>query len=77
MLLQRVTESELVGSEIVQLVDELCSTLYCHCGKYLLSHHDEVLSQYTRAAHVNDKMLHCIVIIRFSMCDSCSISNGS
>ena len=44
MLLQRVTESELVGSEIVQLVDELCSTLYCHCGKYLLSHHDEVLS---------------------------------
>ena len=38
------SEDILVGSEIVQLMDELCGTLYCHCGKYLLSHHDEVLS---------------------------------
>ena len=46
MLLQHVIQSEdrLVGSEIAQLMDELCGTLYCHCGKYLLSHHDEVLS---------------------------------
>ena len=34
----------LVGGEIIQLMDELCDTLYCHCGKYLLSHHHEVMS---------------------------------
>ena len=45
MLLQHVIQSDrLVGSEIIQLMDELCGTLYCHCGKYLLSHHHEVMS---------------------------------
>ena len=44
MLLQHVIESDgLVGNDITQLIDELCGTLYCHCGKYLLSHHDEVM----------------------------------
>ena len=44
MSLQHVIQSDgLVDSDITQLVDELCGTLYCHCGKYLLSQHSEVM----------------------------------
>jgi len=45
MLLQHVIQTDrLVDVEIVQLINELCGTLYCHCGKYLLGHHHEVMS---------------------------------
>ena len=46
MLLQHMIQSDgLVDNDtcITQLVDELCGTLYCHCGKYLLSQHSEVM----------------------------------
>ena len=39
MLLQHVIQSDRLF--VAQLMDELCGTLYCHCGKYLLSHHDD------------------------------------
>ena len=42
-LLRQIVESDrLVGSDIFHLLNELSGTLYCHCGKYLLSHHTEV-----------------------------------
>ena len=45
MLLQHVIQSDGLDAiiDITQLVDELCGTLYCHCGRYLLSQHSEVM----------------------------------
>jgi len=44
LLCQIVQSDRLVGSDIFHLLNELSGTLYCHCGKYLLSHHTKVHS---------------------------------
>ncbi|XP_065888730.1 E3 SUMO-protein ligase RanBP2-like isoform X2 [Dysidea avara] len=42
-LLRQIVQSDrLVGSDVFHLLIELSGTLYCHCGKYLLSHHTEL-----------------------------------
>jgi len=80
-LLRQIVESDrLVGSDIFHLLNELSGTLYCHCGKYLLSHHTEVRIVYVLQVHVICSFINCcllIVVSGSSMCDSSPISNGS